>query len=197
MFDRTNFGPLNIYLPKNCTCQTNDDVEKQDCTAHSILYDIISNTFRPLMVKTDTWCSSRFIDKIWHPVQSSSYHGEDHAIYLFTLYNNDSGCAGLSSMVILQIGGDTLPANFYPTISDDKQTYPSIGSSVLLHLHGNDLQAKSMETMSMPHVIPDMLLLPTSDVILINGANHGTVGWNDTKHSNFNQVLYSPNEEPT
>lgn len=55
----------------------------------------------------------------------------------------------------------------------------------------------SMETMSMPHVIHDMLLLPTSDVILINGANHGTVGWNDTKHSNFNQVLYSPDEEPT
>lgn len=116
MFDRTNFGPLNISLPKNCTCQTNDDVEKQDCTAHSILYDIISNTFRPLMVKTDTWCSSRFIDKIWHPVQSSNYHGEDHAIYLFTLYNNDSGCTGLSSMVILQIRGDTLPANFYLTI---------------------------------------------------------------------------------
>lgn len=122
-------------------------------------------------------------------------------------------------------------------LSDDKQTYPSIGSSVFLILHGNYLQAKvlvcggalsgafiksdkkktfpkasrtcrrlkvtnlnlvwSMETMSMPHVIPDMLLLATSDVILINGANHGTAGWNNTKHSNFNQVLYSPDEEPT
>lgn len=55
----------------------------------------------------------------------------------------------------------------------------------------------SMETMSMPHVMPDMLLLPINDVVFINGANHSTVGSNDAKHSNFNQVLYSPDEQPT
>ena len=49
----------------------------------------------------------------------------------------------------------------------------------------------------MPHVMPDMLLLPINDVIFINGANHGTAGLNDAKHSNFNQVLYSHDEEPT
>lgn len=49
----------------------------------------------------------------------------------------------------------------------------------------------------MPHVMPDMLLLPINDVVFINGANHSTVGSNDAKHSNFNQVLYSPDEQPT
>lgn len=32
------------------------------------------------------------INKYGTLVQSSSYHGEDHAIHLFTLCNNDSGC---------------------------------------------------------------------------------------------------------
>lgn len=126
----------------------------------------------------------------------------------------------------------------FPVIpGDDKRNYPSTGSSVLLPLHGNDIQAEvlvcggappgafiksdkektfveasrtcgrlkvtdpnpawSMETMPLPRVMSDMLLLPTGDVILINGANHGTAGWNDAKDPNFNPVLYTPDEEPT
>ncbi|CAA7042611.1 unnamed protein product [Microthlaspi erraticum] len=59
MFDRTNFGPSNISLPDGaCRDNPNDLVSKRDCTAHSVEYDVASNTVRPLTVQTNTWCSS-------------------------------------------------------------------------------------------------------------------------------------------
>ncbi|KDO70167.1 hypothetical protein CISIN_1g043929mg [Citrus sinensis] len=172
------------------------------------------------MVKTDTWCSSRFIDKIWHPVQSSNYHGEDHAIYLFTLYNNDSVFT-----YEFYPRKDSLPSSFYLSLlrgtrddSEENNLYPCLhllpdgnlsifankrsisfdymNNKVVKEFHTcrrlklTDLNLVwSMETMSMPHVMPDMLLLPINDVVFINGANHSTVGSNDAKHSNFNQIL--------
>ncbi|KAH0868785.1 hypothetical protein HID58_075807 [Brassica napus] len=59
MFDRTNFGPSNISLPNgNCRNNPQDAVSKIDCTAHSIEYNVESNTIRPLTVQSNTWCSS-------------------------------------------------------------------------------------------------------------------------------------------
>lgn len=59
MFDRTNFGPSQLMLP-NGTCRDNpqDQYLTHDCWAHSIEYNIATNTIRPLMIFTDTWCSS-------------------------------------------------------------------------------------------------------------------------------------------
>ncbi|MFS7972298.1 putative galactose oxidase [Helianthus anomalus] len=53
MYDRTDFGVSNISLPngKCCPISTN-------CSAHSVEYDAVSNTIRPLMVLTNVWCSS-------------------------------------------------------------------------------------------------------------------------------------------
>ncbi|XP_071712582.1 aldehyde oxidase GLOX1-like [Rutidosis leptorrhynchoides] len=53
MYDRTDFGISNISLP-NGMCRPNS----KDCSAHSVEYDISSNTVRPLMVLTNVWCSS-------------------------------------------------------------------------------------------------------------------------------------------
>ncbi|KAF5792561.1 putative galactose oxidase [Helianthus annuus] len=53
MYDRTDFGVSNISLP-NGKCRPNST----DCSAHSVEYDVISNTIRPLMVLTNVWCSS-------------------------------------------------------------------------------------------------------------------------------------------
>ncbi|XP_071712579.1 aldehyde oxidase GLOX1-like [Rutidosis leptorrhynchoides] len=53
MYDRTDFGISNISLP-NGKCRPNST----DCSAHSVEYDISSNTIRPLMVLTNVWCSS-------------------------------------------------------------------------------------------------------------------------------------------
>ncbi|KAJ7571084.1 hypothetical protein O6H91_01G148100 [Diphasiastrum complanatum] len=57
--DRTNIGPSQINLT-NGICRDNpqDLVSNHDCSAHSVLFDIASNTVRPLFIFTDTWCSS-------------------------------------------------------------------------------------------------------------------------------------------
>ncbi|KAL0366061.1 UNVERIFIED_CONTAM: Aldehyde oxidase GLOX [Sesamum radiatum] len=59
IFDLTDFGPSNISLP-NGKCRNNpkDLTLKIDCTAHSIEYDVASNSVRPLNVFTNVWCSS-------------------------------------------------------------------------------------------------------------------------------------------
>ncbi|CAI9101290.1 OLC1v1038582C1 [Oldenlandia corymbosa var. corymbosa] len=56
ILDQTTFGPSsNLALPGG-KC-VNGPVGK-DCTAHSVEYDVVKNTFRPLTVQTDVWCSS-------------------------------------------------------------------------------------------------------------------------------------------
>ncbi|KAM3236996.1 aldehyde oxidase GLOX-like [Capsicum annuum] len=59
MYDRTDFGASNISLPDGkCRNNPNDLALKVDCTAHSVEYDVSTNSIRPLMVQTDVWCSS-------------------------------------------------------------------------------------------------------------------------------------------
>lgn len=59
MFDRTNFGASQLLLDHGrCRDNPQDQVLTHDCWAHSIEYDVVTNTIRPLMIFTDTWCSS-------------------------------------------------------------------------------------------------------------------------------------------
>ncbi|KAJ8446319.1 hypothetical protein Cgig2_005850 [Carnegiea gigantea] len=59
IFDRTDFGPSNLSLPAGrCRHDPLDRALKTDCTAHSAQYDPTTNSFRPLTLLTDTWCSS-------------------------------------------------------------------------------------------------------------------------------------------
>ncbi|KAL8217635.1 hypothetical protein R6Q57_021008 [Mikania cordata] len=53
IYDRTDFGTSNISLPGG-KCRPNSN----DCSAHSVEYDVVSNTVRPLMVLSNVWCSS-------------------------------------------------------------------------------------------------------------------------------------------
>ncbi|GKV07356.1 hypothetical protein SLEP1_g19148 [Rubroshorea leprosula] len=85
IFDRTDFGPSNLTLPGGrCRFDANDNALQVDCTAHSILYDIHTNRFRPLMVQTDTWCSSGSVLPNGTLVQTGGYNDGDHAIRTFT-----------------------------------------------------------------------------------------------------------------
>ncbi|CAN6249227.1 unnamed protein product [Urochloa humidicola] len=65
LFDRAN-APSNLTFPSGHPCRLNprDQWFKNataDCTAHSVEYNIASNTFRALSVFTDTWCSSGYV----------------------------------------------------------------------------------------------------------------------------------------
>ncbi|XP_024971627.1 aldehyde oxidase GLOX1-like [Cynara cardunculus var. scolymus] len=53
IYDRTDFGTSNISLPKG-KCRP----KSKDCSAHSVEYDVASNSVRPLMVLSNFWCSS-------------------------------------------------------------------------------------------------------------------------------------------
>ncbi|CAH9101959.1 unnamed protein product [Cuscuta epithymum] len=52
-----------------------------------------------------------------------------------------------------------------------------------------------IEEMPSGRVMGDMLILPTGDLLLINGAKAGTSAWDAAEEPNFTPVLYSP-EKP-
>lgn len=59
LLDRTDIGASQIGLPAgNCRYDPLDKVLHADCSAHSVIFDLSSNTVRPLKILTDTWCSS-------------------------------------------------------------------------------------------------------------------------------------------
>ena len=51
----------------------------------------------------------------------------------------------------------------------------------------------AMETMPQPRVMGDMILLPTRDVLIINGAATGAQGWGNAADPVTTPVLYKPN----
>nr|XP_016434243.1 PREDICTED: WSC domain-containing protein ARB_07867-like [Nicotiana tabacum] len=319
IFDRTDFGPSNLSLPDG-KCRYNDEALDVDCTAHSLLYDVSSNTFRPLMVQTDVWCSSGAVNSDGTLIQTGGYHAGDHKIRLFSPCDDVDDCDWtelpqnltvqrwyasdhiLPDGRVIIVGGrrafsyEFFPKNvnnndgvFYlqflkettdfkeennlypflyilpdgnlymfanqrsvvldyvnnrivkefPVIPGEKRSYPATGSSVMLPLRlsagdsaqnpvvevmicggasggayikaqkGVFVRASStcgrmrltdpdpkwvMEAMPMGRVMPDMLLLPTGDVIILNGASKGTAGWENAFDPVLNPVLYSPNE---
>lgn len=49
----------------------------------------------------------------------------------------------------------------------------------------------SMETMPMPRTMGDMVILPTGDVLIINGAEKGSQGWGKASAAILTPVLYA------
>ncbi|KMT13465.1 hypothetical protein BVRB_4g082440 [Beta vulgaris subsp. vulgaris] len=315
MFDRTDFGPSNLSLPfGRCRNDSSDIVLKIDCTAHSVVYDIATNTFRPLTVNTDTWCSSGSLLPDGSLVQTGGYNDGDRVVRKFTPCKDDN-CDWIEypnylsdrrwyatnqilpdGRVIIIGGRRVFTYEFFPSNSnsfptststfwlnfllethDDEENnlypfvhllptgnlfifantrailfdytlnvvvkelpsidggnprnYPSTGSSVLLPIdenkpieaeimicggsqHGAFTQASTnrsfirassncgrikvtdenphwnMEDMPMPRVMGDMLLLPTGDILIVNGAELGTAGWENAANPVTTPVIY-------
>jgi len=51
-----------------------------------------------------------------------------------------------------------------------------------------------MENMPGPRVMGDMLILPTGKILIINGAQNGTAGWENGEVPAFSPFLYTPTE---
>ncbi|PPD75517.1 hypothetical protein GOBAR_DD27560 [Gossypium barbadense] len=93
IFDRTDFGPSNLSLPNGiCRVDSSDTMLQTDCTAHSILYDIVTNGFRPLMIQTDTWRSSGAVLPNGTLVQTGGYNDGDRNIRSFMPCSDDEYC---------------------------------------------------------------------------------------------------------
>ena len=315
IFDRTDFGKSNLSLPDgNCRHDQNDQALKIDCTAHSIEYDVAANTFRPLTVLTDTWCSSGTVSPDGVLVQTGGFNDGDRAVRRFTPCDNDScdweennlalnvrrwyatnqilpdgrafivggrrqynfefypksddSSSGPVDLPFLRETQDPEENNLYPFVylnvdgnlfifcnnrailfdytknvivrnypelpDGNPRNYPSSGSSVLLpiNLKVSEIEAEvmvcggapkgsyymaetkkyiealstcgrikitdksptwSMESMPMARVMGDMVLLPTGNVLIINGAGAGTAGWENGQEPVLSPVVYSPN----
>ncbi|XP_072992930.1 aldehyde oxidase GLOX-like [Typha latifolia] len=84
LFDRTDFGHSNLSLPAgNCRHDPDELVVKTDCTAHSVEYSVVDNTFRPLTVLTDTWCSSGTVAPDGTLMQTGGYNDGERAVRFF------------------------------------------------------------------------------------------------------------------
>ncbi|XP_077240105.1 glyoxal oxidase-related protein [Tasmannia lanceolata] len=317
IFDRTDFGPSNLSLPAgHCRSDPTELALKYDCTAHSLLYHIPSNTFSPLTVQTDTWCSSGAVLPNGTLIQTGGYNDGDRVVRIISPCDPSDGqdcdwteipsylsvrrwyatnqilpdgriiiiggrrqfsyeffpkeLSGQSSnyrLDFLQETRDQSENNLYPFLhllpdgnlfifantrsilfdyvanrvlreypeipNRDPRNYPSSGSSVLLPIRlDEDTESDSaevmvcggapqgsfqragngtfvhavdtcgrirvtdsdpkweMEDMPVARVMGDMLLLPTGDVLIINGAMNGTAGWELAREPVLNPVLY-------
>ncbi|CAK9178448.1 unnamed protein product [Ilex paraguariensis] len=84
IYDRTDFGKSNISLPGGkCRNDPDEKVLKIDCTAHSVEYDVATNSIRPLTVLTDVWCSSGSVMSDGSLVQTGGYNDGDHVVRVF------------------------------------------------------------------------------------------------------------------
>ncbi|KAI3759191.1 hypothetical protein L6452_06808 [Arctium lappa] len=84
MYDRTDFGISNISLPDG-KCRPNST----DCSAHSVEYDVASNSIRPLMVLTNVWCSSGTLIPDGRLVQTG---GWDDGYRVVRIYRSCDSC---------------------------------------------------------------------------------------------------------
>jgi hypothetical protein len=93
LFDRTNVGPSNYTFPAGHPCRSNPRDKwfgnSTDCTAHSVEYDVASNTFRALSIVTDTWCSSGYVAPDGTLVQTGGWEDGNRKVRLMP------ACAGL------------------------------------------------------------------------------------------------------
>ncbi|KAK7321792.1 hypothetical protein VNO77_32736 [Canavalia gladiata] len=81
IFDRTDFGFSNLSLPNGrCRHDPREKAVKTDCTAHSVEYDVASNTFRALFVQTNVWCSSGSVAADGTLVQTGGFNDGEQKV---------------------------------------------------------------------------------------------------------------------
>lgn len=312
LLDRTNIGPSRKMLRRgHCRFDKNDPILKRDCYAHSLQYDIQSNQLRPLMILTDTWCSSgqflpdgsllqtggdldgfKKIRKFnpcnpsdvascdwvelndvelaqgrWYATNQILPDGsviivggkgantvefypprENGAVsfpfladvedtqmdnlypYVHLLPNGHLFIFANTKSVLYDYHNTKIIKN-YPPLDGGPRNYPSAGSSAMLALSGDYSTAEivvcggaqygafllkstdtpahgscgrivatdpnpvwQMEDMPMGRVMGDMVMLPTGDVLIINGAQSGTQGFEMASDPCLNPVLYRPDQ---
>ncbi|MGD7309623.1 hypothetical protein, partial [Ralstonia pseudosolanacearum] len=78
MFDSTVLGPSQLRLPQgHCRRMPNG---YEECWAHAAEFDIETGAVRPLLVNTDTWCSSGGLNVNGTLVQAGGWLGGGRAV---------------------------------------------------------------------------------------------------------------------
>ncbi|CAO2837143.1 unnamed protein product [Amaranthus hypochondriacus] len=310
LLDRTNIGPSRLLLPKHhCRVDPHDKVLTHDCYAHSALFDPTTNQIRPLIIQTDTWCSSgqflpdgtllqtggdldgwkkirkfkpcettEFCDweelndvvlshgrwystnqilpsgeviiiggkvsysvEFYPPRQNGAVffpfladvedrQGDNLYPYVHLLPNGKLFIFANNKAVLYDYDKNQILKK-YPPLDGGPRNYPSAGSSVMLALEGDfstavivvcggahygayitmdnsvpangscgriiatsDEPVWEMEEMPFARIMGDMVMLPTGEVVIINGAQKGTQGFDLASNPCLNPVLYRPDQ---
>ncbi|KAG0559597.1 hypothetical protein KC19_10G117000 [Ceratodon purpureus] len=104
--DRTDIGPSLINLA-NGVCRDNQrDLSSQhDCSSHSLMFNPADNSVRPLLVQTDTWCSSGQFLPNGTLMQTGGYNDGVKRVRWITPCGSDGSCDWVeSSTDLLQAG---------------------------------------------------------------------------------------------
>ncbi|CAJ2675699.1 unnamed protein product [Trifolium pratense] len=312
IFDRTDFGLSKLPLPNGkCRHDPRETTVRNDCTAHSVEYDVKSNTFRALFVETDVWCSSGSVNPAGTLIQTGGFNDGDRNVRIFEpcngcdwreiqgelgarrwyatnhalpdgrqiiiggrqqfnyeFYPKNGGANVINLPFLAQTNEPGAENNLYPFVflnvdgnlfifannrailfdytknavvrqfpqipGGEPRSYPSTGSAVLLplNLQANNLEAEVLicggapkgafqkvaknefvgalntcarikitdpnprwvlEKMPGARLMGDMITLPNSEVLIINGAAAGAAGWETGRNPVLNPVIYKPN----
>ncbi|KAI3446998.1 hypothetical protein Pfo_003663 [Paulownia fortunei] len=96
---------------------------------------------------------------------------------------------------VLVCGGNTRESYILSDMEQPKRTFLSAFTDCgRLNLNTEEAEWEK-EDMPSPRVMGSMLLLPTGDVLIINGAKAGTSAWDAASDPSLTPVLYSPNKQ--
>lgn len=93
---------------------------------------------------------------------------------------------GYFKVEVLVCGGAQYGAFLNPS------SYPTASETCGRIVITDAAPAWDMQTMPYPRAMGDMVLLPTGDVLIINGAENGCQGWGNQKNAILKPVVYSP-----
>ncbi|KAK4370185.1 hypothetical protein RND71_009660 [Anisodus tanguticus] len=93
---------------------------------------------------------------------------------------------------VIVCGGNTHDAFKYSEFPP-RQFFPALKDCGRIFVNKQGAQW-DIEEMTSPRVMGDMLLLPTGDILIINGAKTGTSAWDAAEEPNLVPLLYSPNK---
>lgn len=99
IFDQTLAGPSQI-LRTDPPCNSATAAASQDCWAHSIEYDIATNSVRPLHLLTDTFCSSAAFASNGTLIQTGGWSNGTRVIRYFAPCSDET-CNWIESPVLL------------------------------------------------------------------------------------------------
>ncbi|XP_071686807.1 aldehyde oxidase GLOX-like [Rutidosis leptorrhynchoides] len=116
-----------------------------------------------------------------------SYPSSGSSVILPLNYNDN-----FSKVEVMVCGGAARGA--YSATQRDRY-YPALRSCGRMVITG-DRHKWRMENMPGPRLMSDMLVLPTGDVLIINGAKRGCAGWNRASYPALEPYLYQP-EQPS
>ncbi|XP_065858979.1 aldehyde oxidase GLOX1-like [Euphorbia lathyris] len=121
---------------------------------------------------------------------SRNYPSTGSSVLLpIVLQNNNVSARTIPDAEVLICGG-TLPDSNQKA---DKGVYVSASKSCGRIVITSPSAKWEMEEMPLKRVMGDMIMLPTGDVLIINGAGKGTAGWNAAREPVLNPVLYRTN----